>query len=121
MYEVQSDLPGQLLVIRYSGHVEAGEMPFCVNRVNICLAGMKPGFRLLADFTAMESMDSVCAFYMAQIMDLCSAKEVGHIARVIPDPHKDIGLNILSFFHYAPDVRITTYECLEDAQRGLED
>jgi hypothetical protein len=121
MFDVKSNPAGRLLVITYSGHVEAVEMPFCVNQVKICLGAMKPGFRLLEDFSAMESMDSACAFHMASIMDLCNAMEVGRVVRVTPDPRKCIGLNILSHFHYAPGISIMTYESLEDAMRGLED
>jgi hypothetical protein len=41
------------------------------------------------------------------------------VVRVIPDPHKDIGLNILSLFHYRRGVRIVTCETLEEAMRAL--
>jgi hypothetical protein len=54
-------------------------------------------------------------------MDLVAAKQVGLIVRVIPDPRKDIGLNILSYFHYGPQVRIETYQSLRDALESLSD
>jgi hypothetical protein len=41
------------------------------------------------------------------------------VARVMPDPHKDIGLNILSQFHYSPDIPITTFDTLADALQGI--
>ena len=37
------------------------------------------------------------------------------MTRVMPDPHKDIGLNILSQFHYGPEIQIATFETLADA------
>jgi hypothetical protein len=37
----------------------------------------------------------------------------------VSDPHKDIGLNILSQFHYGPDVTITTFETLADAVQSI--
>jgi hypothetical protein len=37
----------------------------------------------------------------------------------MPDPHKDIGLNILSQFHYGPEISITTYKTLADALQGI--
>jgi len=37
----------------------------------------------------------------------------------MPDPHKDIGLNILSQFHYGPDVTITTFDTLADAVQSI--
>ena len=39
--------------------------------------------------------------------------------RVMPDPHKDIGLNILSQFHYGTDVKIATFETLADARQNI--
>jgi hypothetical protein len=41
--------------------------------------------------------------------------------RVIPDPHKDIGLNILSYFHYGSKVPMATYQNLGDALQSLSD
>ena len=37
------------------------------------------------------------------------------MVRVIPDPQKDIGLNILSQFHYGPNIKLTTVESLAAA------
>jgi hypothetical protein len=41
------------------------------------------------------------------------------VVRVIPDPQKDIGLNILSLFHYRKRVRIVTCETLDEARKVL--
>jgi hypothetical protein len=38
---------------------------------------------------------------------------------VIPDPHKDIGLNILSQFHYGPEIQIATFETMADALQSM--
>jgi hypothetical protein len=42
------------------------------------------------------------------------------VVRVIPDPQKDIGLNILSLFHYRRRVRIVTCATLGEAMKALE-
>ena len=39
----------------------------------------------------------------------------------MPDPHKDIGFNILSHFHYDPKIDIFTFETLADALQSLVD
>jgi hypothetical protein len=39
--------------------------------------------------------------------------------RVIPDSRKDIGLNIMSLFHYRRGVRIVTCETLAEAHTIL--
>jgi hypothetical protein len=43
------------------------------------------------------------------------------VVRVIPDPHKDIGLNILSQFHYGPQIKLATFESLAEALSALMD
>jgi hypothetical protein len=52
-------------------------------------------------------------------MDLCVTKQVEHIVRVVPNPHKDIGLNIMSRLRYGSNVRVTICENLADAMRRL--
>jgi hypothetical protein len=53
------------------------------------------------------------------MMDLCNKQGAARVVRVIPDPHKDIGLNILSLFHYGRKVRISTYQTLAEALQAL--
>jgi hypothetical protein len=52
-------------------------------------------------------------------MDTLAEKGVSSVTRVMPDPHKDIGLNILSQFHYGPEIQIATFETLADALQSL--
>ena len=52
-------------------------------------------------------------------MDTLTEKGVASVTRVMPDPHKDIGLNILSQFHYRPEIPIATFETLADALQSL--
>ena len=56
---------------------------------------------------------------MGQVMDLFNAKGVAMVVRVIPDPKRDIGLNILSLFHYSRKVRIVTVKSLDEATKLL--
>ena len=65
-------------------------------------------------------MDPAAARHVAEIMDALSQKQVASVTRVMPDPHKDIGLNILSQFHYGPEIQITTFQTLADALRGAD-
>jgi hypothetical protein len=46
-------------------------------------------------------------------------KQVASVIRIIPDPGKDIGLNIVSQFRYAPELPITTVETLVERWIGL--
>ena len=53
-------------------------------------------------------------------MKLCNAKQIGTVVRVIPDPTKDIGFNIMSRFHYSPEVKLRIYDNLAEAVKSLE-
>jgi hypothetical protein len=52
-------------------------------------------------------------------MDALAEKNIASVTRVMPDPHKDIGLNILSQFHYGANVKIATFETLADAVQDI--
>jgi hypothetical protein len=64
-------------------------------------------------------MQTAASPYVAEIMDALAKKKVSSVLRVIPDPRKDIGLNILSQFHYGPEIRTVTFETLGDALQSL--
>jgi hypothetical protein len=54
-------------------------------------------------------------------MDLLNKRSVSKVVRVIPDPQKDIGLNILSLFHYRRGLPIVTCETMDEAMAALAD
>ncbi len=60
-----------------------------------------------------------CAEYIIETMKACNDKQIGTVVRVIPDPTKDIGFDIMSRFHYSPEVKLRIYENLEDAVKSL--
>jgi anti-anti-sigma regulatory factor len=119
MYSVEIDRSKRLLVISALQRVTAEQVKLAAQQVRKLLRDVEPGFRLLADFRWLESMDSAAAHHIAAIMDTLTEKGVGSVTRVMPDPHKDIGLNILSQFHYGPDIPIATFETLADALQNL--
>jgi anti-anti-sigma regulatory factor len=119
MYAVELDLSKRLLVISAAQKVTAEEAMMAAQRIREVLQDVAPGFRVLADFRGLQSMDPAAARHIAKIMDVLAEKGVASVTRVMPDPHKDIGLNILSQFHYGPDVSITTFETLADAVQSI--
>lgn len=119
MYSVEIDRSKRLLVISAVGHVTKAEMVAAAKQVREAIKDAEPGLHLLTDFRWLESMDSSAASEVAEIMDALTEKQVGSVTRVMPDPHKDIGLNILSQFHYDPKIRIATFETLADAVQSL--
>lgn len=119
MYAVELDRSKRLLVISAVRKVTAEEANVAAQQIRDLLRDVAPGLHLLADFRWLESMDSAAARHIAEIMDALAEKQVASVTRVIPDPHKDIGLNILSQFHYGANVKIATFETLADALQNI--
>ncbi len=119
MYTVELDRSKRLLVISAAQRVTAEQARQAAQQVRELLQDVAPGLRVLADFRWLESMDSTTARHIADIMDVLTEKQAASVTRVIPDPHKDIGLNILSQFHYGPEIHIATFETLADALQSL--
>ncbi len=110
---------GNLLRVRYSGRVTGEEARKAAEDLKVLLKELTPGFRLLGDLSALENMELDCVPHLNRMMDLCNEAGVELVVRVIPDPQKDIGLNIMSLFHYRKRVRIVTCQTLEEAERIL--
>jgi anti-anti-sigma regulatory factor len=119
MYALELDRSKRLLVISAAQKVTGEEAKMAAQRIRELLQDVAPGFRVLADFRGLQSMDSAAAPHIAKMMDALAEKEVASVTRVIPDPRKDIGLNILSQFHYGPEVTLTTFETLADAVQSI--
>ena len=115
MFVIEANREKRLLVISYSQRVTAEEARAAGVRVRELLPHFKPGFRVLTDMRWLASMEAAAAPQIAEIMKAVAAAKVAMIVRVIPDPSKDIGFNILSQFHYGDDVKIFTFESLADA------
>ena len=121
MYAVELDQSKRLLVISAAQRVTADQARQAAQQVRELLQNVAPGFRVLADFRWLDSMDASAARHVAEIMEALAQKQVASVTRVMPDPHKDIGLNILSQFHYGPEIRIATFETMADALQNLAD
>lgn len=119
MYFVEADATKRFVVISVAGRVATEEARETAQRVHDLLKGIEPGFVALTDFRWLESMETGAAPFIGEIMDALAEKKVSAVVRVVPDPHKDIGLNILSQFHYGPETRLLTFETLADAVQSL--
>ena len=119
MYTVELDRSKRLLVISAVQRVTAEQAKLAAQRVRELVRDVDPGFRVLADFRWLDAMDPGAAPHIAEIMDALAEKGVASVTRVMPDPHKDIGLNILSQFHYGPEIQIATFETLADALQTM--
>ncbi len=119
MYQAEIDKGRNLLRIRYAQHVTPEETKRWTEELKLMLTEVQPGFRLLTDLSELDSMDLACVPHIKAAMDLCNRKGVETVVRVIPDPQKDIGLNILSLFHYRRRVHIVTCETMAEAMKAL--
>lgn len=121
MINFETDQSRNLFVIRYSGHIGPEEIESGLDELQDALAPFQAGFQLLGDLSQLESMDPACAPFIEKAMDLFNLKGVARVIRVIPDPHRDIGLGIMSIFHYRGNVQIVTCETLDQAMQLLGD
>ena len=108
MFTVKLDESRNTLAISYGGLVTRDETRLCAEEVRLALAILQPGFRLIVDLTELQLMEVACSPLIANIMEICDAAGVAEVLRIIPDPTRDIGLQIMSFFHYSSDVHILT-------------
>jgi hypothetical protein len=121
MIEIITDEEKNLFTVRYHGHVTAEETAAQLQPMKLALDKMPPGFGLLADLTDLESMDPGCAPHIREIMDYANARGISAVVRIIPDPHRDIGMQIMSRFHYGGNVKILTTTTHEEAMKILFD
>lgn len=119
VYAVEVETANNLLVIHYRGYVRPSAVEACARDVESALKRLSPGFGILVDFSELESMEVDCAPPLKRIMQLCNDKGASAVVRVIPDPQRDIGLSIMSYFHYGPQVQIQTCQTLEEAREIL--
>jgi hypothetical protein len=122
MYLAEFDPLRRLVKITAAGDTIAEEVSSAVESLRALLTDVQPGFRLLADLSALVSMPTSAATHLGEIMELCAEKGVTLVVRLLPpEPSKDIGLAIISQFHYPPDVPIITCATMEEAIRLLEE
>ncbi len=119
MFEASADPKKRLLRVKFAQHVTADEARRGAEQLKNLVKELESGFCLLTDLSELDSMDPECAASIERTMDLCNKKGVARVVRVIPDPHKDIGLSIMSLFHYRRDVPIVTCETMEEANKLL--
>jgi hypothetical protein len=111
----------RLLLVRYTGDIRREDTEKWIDSAAAALEQMPEDFRLLVDMTGLTSMEVACAPSIERVMDMCQKRGVTDIVRIIPDPKRDIGMQIMSSFHYAPSVRIGTCATFEEAISLLSD
>ena len=119
MFLATSNKVKQLICLNYIRRVTPEELQRGSEDIRALVADLKPGFRLLADFGRLESMDVACAPEIGRMMEWIDQGGVGLVVRVIPDASKDIGMDILAIFHYRHHPSLVTCKSLVEAFKKL--
>jgi hypothetical protein len=106
--------------ITFAGAIGVDEARRGEEAISDALAGTRRGFYLLTDLSKLISMDVQCMPYITRIMEAAQSRGIAQVVRIIPDPTKDIGLNIMSLFHYRRGLPIVTCENETEADRALK-
>src|SRR6516164_3940393 len=115
MFLAALNKPHRLMSVRYIDVVTPDELIRARDNMLALLAEMEPGFRLLADFTLLKSMDIECREEIGAMMERFDRVGVSQVIRVIPDETKDIGMKILTIFHYQNRPNVVPCQSLADA------
>jgi hypothetical protein len=121
MLQANTDPSQHLLTFAFSGNITRGDTTRWKSELPAQLAGLKSGFKLLSDFSGVESIDVACAPDIEVVMDLLNRAGVEKVVRVIAHPRQDIGLSIMSLFHYRRCVSIITCQTMEEGLAALAD
>jgi hypothetical protein len=119
MYRIEADQSKNLLSFVFSGHVTPQETGSWREQLCKILGEMKVGFTLLSDLSGLDLMDLDCAPDIEWSMEALDEAGIARVVRIIPDPRKDIGFNIMSRFHYRDSVKFVTCDTMEEALKIL--
>jgi hypothetical protein len=121
MFDAKANPSKNLLTFSFSGNVTRIETACWVSELPGLLAQLTSGFKLLSDFTAVESFEVSCAPDVEKAMDLLNEAGIVKVVRVIAHPRQDIGLSIMSLFHYRRCISIVTCQTMEEGISALAD
>ena len=116
---VAVDAARNRIEVVFQGNIGPREMARYEEDIRAAISQVRAEFRLLTDLSALSSMDSACIPQLERAMDAINGSGVGRIVRVIPHTSKDIGLSIMSLFHYRHGLRIITCRTREEAEQAL--
>ena len=119
MFLATTNKSKRLLYLGYIQQVRIKDLQRGLEEMPALLTDLPPGFHLLVDLGRLESMEPACTTQIGKVMELCDQHGVGLVIRVIPNPAKDIGFNMLSIFHYPHRPRTFTCKTMSEAAKLL--
>jgi len=114
-----SNKANRLLLLTYVGHIQLEEVARLRGDIKTLMDELTPHVRVLADFTHYESMDVEGVMEMGRMMEMVGQIGTALVVRVIPDPHREPGLNILTVFHYKQRSQVITCRNFAEAAKVL--
>jgi hypothetical protein len=115
--EANVDVSRNVLRTLYAGRLSKLDMESAMTTVKSAMERLQPGFTILADWSHIEAIELDCVPCIAEIMEFARERGAALIVRVLPEPEKDIGINILSIVHLRGTARTVTADNLEEAER----
>ncbi len=109
----------QVLSVTYLGKVRPAELKQGHEELKALLADLRPGFRLLVSLSHVEEMGLDCRTEIGRNMELVSQAGVARVVYIIPNPSKDLGMNILAFFHYQNHPQIINCKTMPEGVKRL--
>jgi hypothetical protein len=119
MFLAASNKGRRLLHLSYIGRVSVEDLQHGSKELTALLAELPAGLRILVDLGRLESMDIGCVKIVGSMMEVMEQHGMELIVRVIPDPTKDIGFNLISRFHYHRSPRTVTCKTMVEAGKLL--
>lgn len=119
MVKVSYDREHNTVIIEFEGNIDASQAEKVFPDLEKILPKHGKGFKLLADFSSVQTMELKVKAAIEKAMEIFNAQGVTEIIRVTPDPALDIGLNIMSRSHYSRDVKVLTVRSREEARARL--
>lgn len=119
MFLAASNKARRLLHLSYIGRVSVEDLQQGSKELIALLAELPADLRILVDLERLESMDTGCAKILGKMMEVMEQHGMELIVRVIPDPTKDIGFNLISRFHYRRSPRTVTCKTMVEAAKLL--
>jgi len=116
---VSADLARNRIEIAFHGAITSAEIAQYEIEVTAAVAQLRGEFHLLTDLSPLLSMHPACIPSIERTMEIISRAGVSRIVRVIPHSSKDIGLSIMSLFHYRRGLPIITCLTREEAEQAL--
>jgi anti-anti-sigma regulatory factor len=119
MFSIRIDKKNNLITVSFKGYFDAQQGVQLCQRLTDAIQKVKKGFSVITDLSSVDfiSMDSVV--FIGKAMTICNKNGVSRVIRVIPDPSKDIGFNIMSDFHYSKNVKIRICKNHEEARKFI--